>query len=197
VSFSKGVCQHCGGHIEFPTEGVGQTITCPHCQWNTVLTVRHAPSVEVGGGARVRKRVFLGFGIAAAIVAAAGVAVLLWLKYAGAESQTQIPAPIAAVPAKPVPPPDPWHGLMAGSVSLERSDDSRLIHAVGTVRNTSSRERFGVKVELNVQDEHGAKLGSATDYTQVIEPGKEWKFRALITDRNAARATIVEIKEQN
>src|SRR5580658_4512197 len=87
VSYSKCVCQHCGGHIEFPTEGAGQTIRCPHCQWNTVLTVIHTPQVEVGGGATVRKRVFLGFGLAAIVVAATGIGVLLWLKHTGTETQ--------------------------------------------------------------------------------------------------------------
>lgn len=201
MSFSKGVCQHCGGHIEFPTEGAGQTITCPHCQWKTVLTIRHAPSVEVGGGANVRKRVFLGFGAAAVLVAAAGIAVLLWLKHT--DVQTRPPQQNPAVtmapipPAKPVRPPDPWHGLKAGQVSLEKPGDGNLIYAVGTVSNTSGSQRFGVKVELDVLDGQGEKLGSATDYTQVMEPGKEWKFKALVTDRKAASAKLIDIKEQN
>jgi hypothetical protein len=206
VSYSKGVCQHCGGHIEFPTEGAGQTIPCPHCQWNTVLTISLAPSVEVGGGASLRKRVFLGFGVAAVVVAAAGVGVLLWLKHTAVETQSPeqnpgaITAPVGATaipPATPVPPPDPWHGLKAGKVSLEKPGDGRLVYAVGTVRNTSDRQRFGVKVELDVLDAQGDKLGSATDYTQVMEPGKEWKFKALVTDRKAAAAKLIDIKEQD
>jgi hypothetical protein len=206
VSYSKGVCQHCGGHIEFPTEGAGQTIPCPHCQWNTVLTVSHAPSVEVGGGPGLRKRVFLGFGVAAAVVAAAGVGVFLWLKHTdvGTQPSEQNPGAITASggtapipPAKPVPPPDPWHGLKAGKVSLEKPGDGRLVYAVGTLRNTSDHQRFGVKVELDVLDAQGDKLGSATDYTQVMEPGKEWKFKALVTDRNAATAKLIDIKEQD
>jgi hypothetical protein len=206
VSYSKGACQHCGGHIEFPTEGAGQTIRCPHCQWNTVLTVIHAPQVEVGGGASARKRVFLGFAVAGGVVAAAGIAVLLWLKHAAVGTQQSpqntgavtAPATPAPMPApKPVPPPDPWHGLKAGSVTLEKQGDGRMIYAVGTVRNTSDHQRFGVKVELDVLDLQGEKLGSATDYTQVMEPGKEWKFKALVTDKKAATAKLIDIKEQN
>jgi hypothetical protein len=98
---------------------------------------------------------------------------------------------------KPVPPPDPWHGLKAGSVTLEKQGDGRMIYAVGTVRNTSDHQRFGVKVELDVLDLQGEKLGSATDYTQVMEPGKEWKFKALVTDKKAATAKLIDIKEQN
>jgi hypothetical protein len=205
VSYSKCVCQHCGGHIEFPTEGAGQTILCPHCQWKTVLSVSHAPAVEVGGGASFRKRVFMGFGVAAVVVAAAGIAVLLWLKHTTVETQTPAQNPGAIAPAasaqnpapSPVPPPDPWHGLKAGKVSLEKQGDGRLIYAVGTVRNTSDHQRFGVKVELDVMDAQGEKIGSATDYTQVMEPGKDWKFKALVTDRKAASADVADIKEQD
>jgi hypothetical protein len=206
VSYSKCLCQHCGGHIEFPTEGSGQTIACPHCQWNTTLTISQAPRIEVGVGAKAQKRIFLIFGLAAALVAAAGIAVLHSLKpetdrtQSTAQNGAAVTAPVAAMPAppsKPLPPPDPWHGLQAGKVSLEKAGDGRLIHAIGTLRNASTRQRFGVKVELDVLDEDGERLGSATDYAQVIEPGKEWKFKALVTERKAAAAKLVNITEQN
>lgn len=154
----------------------------------------------------MRKRVFLGFGTAAVVVAAAGIGVFLWLKHTDVEMQPPqqnpggITAPNGAAPIptpKPIPPPDPWHGLKAGKVSLEKSDDGRLVYAVGTVRNASDHQRFGVKVELDVIDAQGDKLGSATDYTQVMEPGKEWKFKALVTDRKAATAKLSDIKEQD
>jgi hypothetical protein len=62
-----------------------------------------------------------------------------------------------------------------------------LVYAVGTLTNDTTRQRFGVKVEIDVLDAHRNKLGSATDYTEVIEPGKEWKFRALVTDKTPRR----------
>jgi Zn finger protein HypA/HybF involved in hydrogenase expression len=30
-------CQHCGGHIAFPSEAAGQTVECPHCKNETLL----------------------------------------------------------------------------------------------------------------------------------------------------------------
>ena len=36
---SKCNCQHCNGHIAFPTEIAGQTISCPHCQLETQLFI--------------------------------------------------------------------------------------------------------------------------------------------------------------
>lgn len=36
-SFVKGSCQLCGGHLEFNSLNIGQTITCPHCRKETRL----------------------------------------------------------------------------------------------------------------------------------------------------------------
>ena len=32
-------CQHCGGHIAFPSEAAGQAVECPHCKNETVLSL--------------------------------------------------------------------------------------------------------------------------------------------------------------
>lgn len=34
---SKCECQHCGGHIAFPSEAAGQKVECPHCKMETLL----------------------------------------------------------------------------------------------------------------------------------------------------------------
>jgi ribosomal protein L7/L12 len=36
---SKCDCQHCGGHIAFPSEAAGQTVECPHCKSETLLSL--------------------------------------------------------------------------------------------------------------------------------------------------------------
>lgn len=35
--FGLAACQHCGQHIEFPRDGMGQSVACPHCREETVL----------------------------------------------------------------------------------------------------------------------------------------------------------------
>jgi hypothetical protein len=42
--FLRCPCNNCSGHIEFPSDGVGQTVTCPHCGMETLL---FKPSVAV------------------------------------------------------------------------------------------------------------------------------------------------------
>ena len=32
-NFVKGICPACLGHVEFPEEGIGQSINCPHCEF--------------------------------------------------------------------------------------------------------------------------------------------------------------------
>jgi hypothetical protein len=204
-NFAKCACQHCGGHIEFPVQGVGHRISCPHCHEPTLLT-RTAP-VEIGGGRATRKRIYLSVAIAASLLAAVGGA-YWYVNYpvfkqavatpsrpvqpSGADSAGPDPLP----PPKPKPPPDPWHGLKASKVSLDNSGNNSLIYAIGSLTNESTRQRFGVKVELDILDAHRNKLGSATDYTEVIEPGKTWKFRAMVTDKNAKAAKLTKVKEQ-
>jgi hypothetical protein len=80
-------------------------------------------------------------------------------------------------------------------VTIENSG-GRLIYAVGSLRNETTRQRFGVKVQLNLFNEAGKKIGTATDYTQIIEPKSEWNFRALITDPKTTRAEIAGIQEE-
>jgi hypothetical protein len=208
-SFAKCSCQHCGGHIEFPTAGAGQTIPCPHCNWPTLLALPQTAPVEVGGGRAARKRIYMAFAIAAGVVAAAGVGSYLYLNSGNSRPMDTMPgrpiqssnassaASTPVPPPKPKPPSDPWHGLKPSKVTLDKKGDSPLIYAIGTLTNDTTRQRFGVKVELDVLDAHRNKLGSASDYTDVIEPGKEWKFRAMVTDKSATSVKLTSVKEQN
>jgi hypothetical protein len=41
--FSKGICQSCGCHLEFPASAVGDSILCPHCGQSTLLATIPAP----------------------------------------------------------------------------------------------------------------------------------------------------------
>ena len=41
--FLKCACAHCGGHIEFPADGLGSIIPCPHCGAETELVLEVPP----------------------------------------------------------------------------------------------------------------------------------------------------------
>lgn len=85
--------------------------------------------------------------------------------------------------------------FFASPVQLEKAPGTSLVYATGVLKNTASRQRFGVKIELALADAEGKQVGTATDYQQVLEPGGEWKFRALVVDGKAASAKILVVKE--
>jgi DNA-directed RNA polymerase subunit RPC12/RpoP len=37
TTYLKAACQHCKGHIEYPSEFAGQSVECPHCKQTTTL----------------------------------------------------------------------------------------------------------------------------------------------------------------
>jgi hypothetical protein len=69
------------------------------------------------------------------------------------------------------------------------------VYAVGTISNATNRQRFGVKVELDLFDEAGRKVGSAKDYQAVLEPRGRWQFKALVVDSKARTAKVAAISE--
>jgi Zn-dependent protease with chaperone function len=44
--FCRASCEHCGQHIEFPAEGAGMKVACPHCALETVLLEQLAAPPE-------------------------------------------------------------------------------------------------------------------------------------------------------
>lgn len=72
---------------------------------------------------------------------------------------------------------------------------SRLVYVTGVLKNESDHQRFGVRVELDLLDATTNKVGTATDYRQMLEPRATWQFRALITDRRTVSARLAGVKE--
>lgn len=72
---------------------------------------------------------------------------------------------------------------------------SRLVYVTGVLKNDSDHQRFGVRVELDLLDAATNKVGTATDYRQMLEPRATWQFRALVTDRRTVGARLAGVKE--
>jgi hypothetical protein len=187
----RGECQHCGGPVEFHAEHVGTTAECPHCGQQTELLLAAPPEEE----SPVRKKA-IGFTVIAVLILGGGlIAASIALKRAKrlqAERQVE-----QVAPTKPAAPTDPFaaQSFRVSPVTVEQGQRSSLVYAVGVIANTSNQQRFGVKVELELHAADGSKLGTASDYQKVIEPGAEWKFRALVVDKRVAAAKISTIKE--
>ena len=200
TKFLKAACQHCDGHIEFPTEMVGLATTCPHCGQSTELLLAspaEAPSISRRALLWTATAILvLGIGLLAAIVALKRAQRLV----ARQKQHTQA-IPVSETATNVSPPAATAtlsvdkNDLTVSDITLERTKGTSLVYAVGTVRNSSKRQRFGVKVELALLDGAGQKIGASTDYRQVLEPGEQWRFKALVVDSKAVSARLESIKE--
>ena len=190
----KGECQQCGGHIEFPAEAAGTTTECPHCGKPTDLLLA-APEIESSVPARaivytVIAIVILLGGLIGTQIALNRAKRLVEQKNDASTMPTAKQAAVTA-PAETA----PKDGFRVSSITLEKTPGSSLVYAVGTVRNETDRRRFGVKVEFDVFDETGQKVGSAKDYQPALEAKAEWRFRALVVGSKAAAAKLASITE--
>ena len=85
--------------------------------------------------------------------------------------------------------------LKATDIRIERTGGSGLVYVVGDLRNDSDHQRFGVKIELELVNSQSAKVGTATDYLQLIEARAVWHFRALVLEPKTAGARLGRIQE--
>lgn len=186
----RGECQHCGKPIEFHAEHAGTSAECPHCSQQTELFLG-SPAEE---GSPVRRKAII-FAVIALLILGAGVVALgMLLKRAKERAKPVPPVVVAGVATT-----DPFapQGFRVSAVALEqgKGQGSSLIYAAGTITNATNRQRFGLKVELELSDATGKKLGVATDYCKVLEPNAQWKYRALVVDKRATAAKVAAINE--
>jgi hypothetical protein len=215
---SKCACKECGNNIEFPAYAARTTVPCPHCgQWTELLPPEALPEpkqVDAGVIALIACAVLVAIGAvwlhhrpkpvvdenAPPEVTHTKPATPV-AKVAPVETPSNPPPPVAVtqtptqVPAKPTRPKS-LDDLKPGMVELQKTPGSTLVYAVGTVKNDSDWQRFGVKIELDLFNKKGDKLGSTQDYKDILEPRQDWQFHALIPDKHTASAKITSLKEQ-
>ena len=81
-------------------------------------------------------------------------------------------------------------------ITLEKAKESNFVYVIGSVKNETDRQRFGVRVDLDLFDQAGVKVGRSSDYRQTLGPKADWHFKALVLQSNAASATLASIKEE-
>ena len=130
---------------------------------------------------------------ALALVAAA---VFGWLLYTNREPRVQAavaPAPITTETLDDNP--LAQTGWRVSKILLEQTSGSTIVHAVGKLTNETDRNRFGVKIQLELFDAANQKAGNATDYQASIEPHGQWKFSALVVNSKAVSAKVAAVEE--
>lgn len=198
-NYFKCNCQRCGGHIEFPSNGAGMTIDCPHCGKKTVL------GVSAGGPVLKKSNKVMWTAVGLGVVILGAVVALIWpqkQKVAAAAPPPKAMAPVVPVAKtnKPVaqsaPAADRISDFDVSKISFQKTPGTGLVYAVGTLKNDADRQRFGVKIVLNQLDEKGQNLGVVSDYVSVVDPGDSWGFKAVLTSPNVTKVTVAVIREQ-
>ena len=206
TDYVKGVCRHCGGHLEFPAEAAGEEIDCPHCGQKTVLAA--------GSPARPGRKlpgVAIAIGIAAcwAIVAIGLLVIFHHPKKAAAPIVAQNPLPAASSPTNPPVTPAPPvvaveashldeetnHDFALSAIKLDRTKGSSLVYVTGKIRNLTDRQRFGVKVQFKLYDTNDVLIGKCTDYQSSLDPHGAWRFKALVMESKVATAAFDSVQE--
>ena len=194
--YLKSACQKCGGHLEFPPAGAGETIACPHCGAPTTL-VANSAGADSQKSAASRQKIIAMIIVAMVFISVAAGIILYRAKLLPASSHP-VSNPVPQVPTNPVPRIvfARLNDFNVGPVTLKKTEGSSLVYAVGIVQNDSGRQRFGVRIQLGVLDAGDNKIGTASDYISVIEPHKDWQFKALLTEPKAVKARPALFEEQ-
>lgn len=167
-------------------------VACPHCGKQIVLGSLHA-GAKVSSAFRI---VLIPAGAVLLLAAAAGLFIFHQHSVRAAELQARREAEAKAAQAQAeakAKDPIAQAGWSVSSVRLEKTPGSTVVHAVGTLVNETDRRRFGVKVELDLFGADQAKIGTATDYQQVVEPRGKWDFSALVLDEKAVAAKLATV----
>ena len=179
---------------------VGTPTPCPHCGQQTELLLARPPEEPTVSRRAVlwtvAAVVVLGLGLAGSLIAVKRAQRLVARERqrppvvtATAEQTNSSEGAVALTDAAL------QNDFTVSEITLDRTAGSSLVYGVGTLKNSANRQRFGVKIQIALFDASGQKVGTATDYRQVLEPNTGWRFKALVVDSKAVSAKLEEIKE--
>ena len=206
TDYVKGVCRHCGGHLEFPAAAAGEQIDCPHCSQKTALAagLPNKPGRRLPG-------VAIAIGIAACwtIVAIGLLVIFHHPKRAAVPTVANKPVTQATTPTNPPATPAPPvvaaeaphldeetnHDFALSAIKLDRTQGSSLVYVTGKIRNLTDHQRFGVKVQFKLYDTNDQFIGKCTDYQSSLDPHGTWRFKALVMESKVASAAFDSVQE--
>jgi len=161
-------------------------VDCPHCGQPTQLV----PGSK-------KWAVVLGSALVLVILTATGA--LFYLKKIPGTAAAEVPSAKTNSPARTGPVivyVAALNDFKISRIDLQKSENGGLVYAVGTLKNDIGRQRFGVKITLDVLDGQTNTIGSASDYVATMEPHGESSFKALLVQPKAASVKLATIEEQ-
>jgi len=189
--YKKCACASCGGHIEFPPGRAGELIDCPHCGGQTkLISTLDNPRAEP---ARKSANVICAVLLVLIMIAVGELYYRLKTRQPGLPALVLTPALTNVFIPKAF---QDFDDFKINKITLKKSEEGGLVYAFGVVKNDTNRQRFGVKVILDLHDAKNATIGRASDYLSVLEPHQQWQFKALVTDPKTVSAVLARIEEQ-
>jgi len=180
----RGECQQCGGSFHFPADHIGQTANCPQCGQLTELVLA-APAQA----ATPMRRKAIVFTVCVVLIVGGGLlAANIALKRA---RRLQAERQNAARPADPF----AAQGFQVSPVSVDKAPGTSTAYVVGSIVNTTSRQRFDVRVTVDLFDGAGSKIGVAMEHQRVMGPNASWSFRSVVTDKRVTAAKVAAVTE--
>ena len=192
----KCACVHCDQPIHYSAEEVGQIAECPNCKEKSLLP---PPPAEPGAkpyrpASRMSSARWVAVG--AFVLLVAGALVLLPRLRHQEPAPTEAQSAPVALPQPGVKGPRSLNDLKIGAFSLQpiRGSDSRI--ASGDIQNISQTYHRGIKVELELRDAQGLKVGSQDAFINELVPHGMWHVLARTSDPRAASVRVAGIKEE-
>jgi len=179
---------------------IGTMTACPHCGQETELLLA-LPAAESGVPRKaiywsIAAFIMLGLGLSGALIALRRAEKMVARQKQHAAALVPVPEATNSFDGTETSTNAPSQAdLSVSEITLEKTAGSSLVYAVGTVKNSSNRQRFGVKIQLALLDATGQKVGSATDYRQMLEPQSQWQFKALVVDSKAVSARLESVRD--
>ncbi|MDB6068361.1 MAG: hypothetical protein JWR26_4569 [Pedosphaera sp.] len=216
----KCTCGNCGEIIEYSPEAIGHAVECPKCKEQSLLPNPPTPE-EIAAAAeakpvkkcpicgaemeaqesdcpvcdsRSRLKRSLIWGVTAALVLL-GVGWLFLKTFNAAPARRPLAAPGVLLHPQ-VKGPKSLNDLRVGKFSLQRRSGSNLVIATGDVENISENIHLRVRVDLDVLDAKGAKIGTVSAIAVELRPhSPPWHFLEPVSTRGAASVKFAGIKE--
>lgn len=188
----RGVCQQCGGPIEFRADATGTTSTCPLCRQETELVLDVPVVAKSAFGLKA-----LLFGLVALLILGGGFGATVYALKRAEQVKSRRTSAVSSEATAGTSATNLFAqiGFAVSPVKLEGGGSTGSVYAVGSVKNLKPRQRFGVRVELELTDAAGVKVGTAKDYHTLLEANGEWRFRALVVEKRTVGARVQSITE--
>jgi hypothetical protein len=216
--YLKCKCGNCGEIIGYLSTAVGQTVECPQCKQKSQLPDPSAPnSAELPepepeplpecaacgavldaeepacvACAKRRRRLTLAWGVASALILMGlGSLVLVLLN----RPTKKAPAAMMLLTQPQARAPKSTNDLRVGRFVLQPKQGDKAAIAMGDVQNISGNVHLRVKVDLDLLDAKGVKIGTVSDLITVFNPRTNWRFLATVSNPKATSVRFASIKE--